>query len=213
VDGSVAFADFVTHGGGNLTGLDASKLRLYRGTPLVLDPDVTVAQESGVELSFTPTTPFADAEPVAISGDVGAVTDANGDPLEAFTNFAVTNATDTTPPTVAGVINTAKLRLTASEDLDPTSTFTGFTKHGTTATLASTGTLVGTRIIDFAVTSGTVAPTDVVTLDFDGAAGHVKDVAGNNMAAFTGMAITNRAAGGSGSSGAIFSGVGVAVGI
>jgi hypothetical protein len=95
---------------------------------------------------------------------------------------------------VSAVISATLLRLTINEDIDAASTFAGFTKHGTTATIG-TGVLNGTRLIDFPV-SGTLNASDVVTLDFDGTAGSVIDLAGNNLLAFTARAVGNAKAGG-----------------
>jgi hypothetical protein len=186
-DPSAATVDFATHGGGNLTGVDASKFRLYRDG--VVDPDVTVTQPSGLALTFTPDVPFTDGEVVTLAGDVGAVTDANGDPLQAFTNFAITNATDTTAPTRRSITASGTtITITYNEALDTGSVPAAGDFTHSSKTISGVSVVGAT--VRLTVTVAFASGASAGTLTYTPGTDKVQDLAGNDAPSFSTQTVT-----------------------
>lgn len=128
---------------------------------------------------------------------VKAATGRNAGPTLANSTAFTVAATDTTAPTVtsATAINATTIRVVFSEVVTDSITAgsIAFKKNGAANNpTARTGS--GTNTIDYTVP--TMAAGDTILRSYVVATGDIKDAAGNEMAAFTDVAVTNSISGG-----------------
>ena len=150
---------------------------------------------SGTTITLTLSVPIvgSDSPTVSYSAAASAISDAAGNALAAFGPLNISNSLDTTPPTVtsASVTTSTSITLTISESVTGTGVTPGdFTIAGVaTATTVSGVNVSGTTIT--LTLSVPIIGSDTPTVSYTAASSQISDTAGNALATFSALSITN----------------------